>query len=96
MKIVSKPDYSDWKYEFTCGTCTSELSADHHDLRYKTTKVWYSGRDIDDSYQADQDCYYFVCPVCGHEKSFTSPNEKGLAIPYLLQQKVKNDYNSRD
>jgi transcription elongation factor Elf1 len=93
MKVISKPDYTTWKYEFTCYTCTSKLSADYTDLKYKTTKQWYGGRDVDDGFEADVDNYYFICPICGHEKSFRFPNEKGLEIPYLLQEKVKKDYN---
>lgn len=92
MKIISKPDYTAWTYKFTCWTCKSELQADHNDLKYRTVKQWYGGRDFDEGYEADVDYYYVVCPVCSKETGLI-PNEKGVNISYLLQEKVKKDYN---
>lgn len=92
MKVLSKPDITAWTYNFTCYTCKSELCADYNDLKYRTEKQYYSGGDIDDhGYYSDVDRYYVTCPVCCKESQLI-PNQRGVDIPYLLQEKVKNDY----
>ena len=91
MKILHKPDHTTWTYEFTCSTCKATLKADYTDLKYRTEKQWYSGRDIDDGYETDVDWYYLTCPVCGGDRSSRFAHEFG--IPYLLQEKIKKDYN---
>lgn len=93
MKVISKPDITAWTYKFTCFTCKSELQADHTDLKYRVEKKWSSSAygDSDGCYY-DYDHYYVVCPVCGKETGLT-PNAQGVNISYLLQEKVKKDYN---
>lgn len=91
MKIIDKPDYTTWKYEFTCLTCASKLCADHTDLKFRITEQWYSGRDFDEGYYAKVDYYFIVCSVCNKERQII-PNAMGVNLPYLLQEKVKKEY----
>lgn len=92
MKVISTPDYTAWTYKFTCQTCKSELQADYTDIQYRLEKKWYDDSIGDGGYYADADYYYLVCPVCLKEKHI-HPNEKGVNIPYLLQEKVKKEFH---
>lgn len=91
MKVLSTPDYTTWTYKFTCYTCESELQADYTDLKYRTIKEWSSDSMGDGGYYADTDYYHLVCPVCTKETQI-HPNEKGVNISYLLQEKVKKEF----
>lgn len=91
MKIISQPDYTTWTYEFTCYACKSKLRADHTDLKYGLTKKWYDDSYGDGGYHADVDRYHLLCAVCGKETEI-QPNQKGVEIPYLLQEKLKRDF----
>lgn len=95
MKVISKPDYTTWTFEFICFTCKSKLQADYTDLKYRIEKKWSSSVYGDgDGCCYNEDIYYLVCPVCIKE-THLQPNEKGVNISYLLQEKVKKDYNEK-
>lgn len=93
MKVISKPDITTWTYEFICYTCKSKLQADYTDLKYRIEKKWSSSAYGDgDGSSYDADYFYVICPVCSKETGII-PNAMGVNINYLLQEKVKKDYN---
>ena len=87
MKVLSKPDYTTWKYEFTCYTCASKLCADYTDLKYRIEKKWRSDAYGDGGDYCPTDHYYIVCSVCNKETEINYTK-----IPYLLQEKIKKEY----
>lgn len=84
MKVISSPDLSTWKYQCTCGICTSKLEANADDLLYKMDKQWYSDSMGDGGYYADVEIFYVNCPVCDKTVN-VHPGD----IPYLLKEKTK-------
>jgi hypothetical protein len=84
MKVISKPDYTTWTYGFTCGTCKSELIADHNDLKHRIEKRWVSDSYDDGGDYEKTDVFYLTCPVCSVEKEVSDE-----VIPYLLQTKLR-------
>lgn len=85
MKVISTPDYTTWKHEFTCGTCSSKLCANHTDLKYRVEKRWVSDSYSDGGDYSKTDYYYVVCSVCRTEYEICYP----IVIPYFLKKKVK-------
>jgi hypothetical protein len=82
MKVLKKPDFSDWVHRFHCGNCDAELEAEPDDLIY----VFSSG------YGREPDCetYQVKCSVCDtpHTVPFNT-------IPKILQIHVKEKSQRR-
>lgn len=75
MKVISKPDVSQWAYAKTCPKCESQLEMDQSDIRH--------GHSEGDGPYPSSDYYYANCPVC--QESIHIPPDK---IPKLLQIEV--------
>lgn len=77
MKILSKPDVSNWSFKHKCSSCESELLVEENDLKYE----YYAGDFREPSYEN----YSAKCAVCS--KAFTIPLNN---IPKLIQLNVKH------
>lgn len=85
MKILSTPDYSDWKQELQCYFCSTKVEINIKDLKYKVTKTWYQDYHDGGGYYANVDTYYVGCPVCKKDINVHTGN-----IPRLIQENLKN------
>lgn len=77
MKVLSKPDTSNWSAKHTCSNCDSNLEINGEDLIYELENVGY--------YDMESDAYYVDCPVCS-ELSYVQESE----IPKLVRIEAKN------
>lgn len=77
MKIVKQVDTANWKYNFTCSKCDTELEASASDIKHHH----YDG----DVREPPNDTFYVNCPVCNLATSIAK--EK---IPKALQVQVTN------
>lgn len=76
MKVIKKPDVSNWFYQYDCINCDSELEVESKDLKYSH----YDGDQREPGYET----YSCNCAVCN--QSHTVPITK---IPKLVQLEVK-------
>lgn len=72
MKVISKPDVSDWAYAKTCTNCDSQLEIEQSDIKH--------GHSNADGIYPASDYYYVNCSVC--QTTINIPIEK---IPKLIQ-----------
>lgn len=56
MKVLKKPDVSNWSLKKTCGKCDTELEIEVSDVKHQ----YYNGDFRDPGY----DDYWANCPVC--------------------------------
>jgi hypothetical protein len=77
MKVLNKPDVSNWSYKHRCDNCECELEVEAKDLRYYR----YEG----DMRESGYETYSAACAVCNDD--FTIPNEK---VPRLIQLEAQD------
>lgn len=80
MKIISKPDISNWSYKYKCMTCDAELEIEDGDLAYE------------DGGQRDGDVYIAYCPCC-NSKIYISTDKvpKLLGLQIRKRTNIRNN-----
>lgn len=84
MKIISTPDYSDWKKECSCYLCSTKLEVNLADVKYKVTKKWYQDYYDSGGYYSNVDTYFVTCPTCESDIDIHTGD-----IPLYIQKKMK-------
>lgn len=64
MKVLKQQDLSNWKHNYICLNCDSELEIVPADLKYK----FYDG-DCRERREPSYHKYFINCCVCGNEQS---------------------------
>lgn len=82
MKVISRPDVSNWEFKHKCSDCESELLVDQNDLKYNS----YPGDFREPGYET----FSANCAVCGKSFNILVNN-----IPKLVQLNVKKRMPSR-
>jgi hypothetical protein len=87
MRVLKRVDHSEWRHKFTCERCTSELEADHTDVRAQYHAGLSSPKPGDDS--PAYWTYHCTCTVCELEHDL---KEGALtkALQHFLQEKTRN------
>ena len=83
MKVISKPDFSDWKSTCKCWQCSSELEIVPDDLRVKNEKKYSSDDGWGGGGSYMEEVFYVICPVC--DKHIEIKN----TFPYLMAQYIR-------
>lgn len=76
MKVISKPDTTNWKYRHTCVKCEAVLDVEKGDVKYHN----YPGDFRDPGYET----WSANCPICS--SSISVPVS---AIPKAVQMEIK-------
>ncbi len=81
MKIISQPNFKDWKHQVTCHQCTAVLEIDANDILCFETQDEMHGRPA-----GIIETYKVVCVVCNNSINIQqSELPKGLCL--LIKQK---------
>lgn len=81
MKVINKPDVSNWSLKKTCEKCDTELEIEASDIRHQ----YYDGDFRDPGY----DKYWANCPICSAELAV--PKDK---MPKLIRLRVEKKSTS--
>lgn len=84
MKVISRPDISDWKINCTCGACDSVLEAERADIRSES----FDGDQREPGYTA----YYVICPTCATKVGLNANDIPKYVKLLINKPKPSNDY----
>lgn len=82
MKVLSVVDHGSWKYECTCGFCSTKMEGNIEDLKLKMEQKFSC--DDDGGYYYDAELFYFCCPICGKDVAVNY-----CRIPNMVLEKLR-------
>jgi len=76
MKIISQPQFSDWKLRVNCSRCTSVLEIVAKDIKHKISPS--------DRYSGDESYYGVDCPICSNF-IYVPPNKMPAGMENMIK-----------
>lgn len=76
MKIISQPQFSDWKHQVNCSRCTSVLEIVAKDIKHFLSPS--------DRHYGDDSYYGVDCPIC-HNFIYVPANKMPVGMENMIK-----------